>query len=117
MNIKPAFLYFIISILAFTAPITVLAYNNTNGNNSNESGGNIDKKIIGQRSYTNTTSRNKVYFSKNIYEKGKTWEKQYPDAIYEYVSGKDSDGVYLKIANFLYSVTHVDISTAYQFRK
>lgn len=66
MNIKPAFLYFIISILAFTAPITVLACNNTNGNNSNESGGNIDKKIIGQRSY---------------------------------------------------GVTHVDISTAYQFRK
>ncbi|MCW5910864.1 MAG: hypothetical protein KIT62_07310 [Cyclobacteriaceae bacterium] len=64
-----------------------------------------------------TASGNKVYFANIIYEKGETWEEQYPDAIYEYEIGKDDDGDYLKIANFLYGVTYVDISTAYKFRK
>lgn len=64
-----------------------------------------------------TASGGKIYFTNIVYEKGETWEKKYPDAVYEYEIGKDNDGDYLNIANFLYGVTSVDISTAYTFRK
>jgi hypothetical protein len=64
-----------------------------------------------------TTSDNKVHFSNIIYEKGETWEKHYPDAVYEYEVGKDNDGDYLKISLFLYGVTNVKLPTGYKFRK
>ncbi|MBX3289484.1 MAG: hypothetical protein KF855_09070 [Acidobacteria bacterium] len=64
-----------------------------------------------------TVSNGKMYFSNIVYEKGKQWEKRYPDAVYEYEVGKDGQGDYLKIANFLYGVTYVNIKTAYKFRK
>ncbi len=62
-------------------------------------------------------SDSKIYFTNIIYEKGETWENQYPDAVYEYEMGKDNEGDFLKIANFLYGVTIVDNRTAYTFRK
>lgn len=109
---------------------------------SSFSNGNADKKLIGTwqassaeiyvfhadgkfdhfsaTSHTEgtfTSADGKIHFKNIVYEKGETWEEQYPDAIYEYEHGKDADGEYLKIANFLYGVTYVDISTAYMFRK
>ncbi|HRE68448.1 MAG TPA: hypothetical protein PLM56_15130 [Cyclobacteriaceae bacterium] len=66
---------------------------------------------------TFTASDGKIYFRNIVYEKGETWEILYPDAIYEYQVGKDDHGDYLNIANFLYGVTYVDMSSAYKFRK
>ena len=109
---------------------------------SPSSGGKIDSKLIGswqassaeiyifhadgrfkhfstqsQTEGTFNVSGGKMYFRNIVYEKGKAGEKRYPDAVYEYEFGKDGQGEYLEIANFLYGVTYVDIKSAYKFRR
>ena len=134
----------VVAIVACLAVTTVFATCGKNGGNDDDGGGTpsgkIDQKLMGSWRNNNeiyvfhadgrfnhfslqsategkfTTSNNKITFSNIIYEKGETWEKHYPDAVYEYEVGKDNDGDYLRISYFLYGVTNVGIPI-YKFRK
>ena len=143
MNKKRFNLRKVAAMVACLAVTTVFASCGKNGDDDGgDSNGKIDHRLIGSWSASInkfyvfhadgrfyhfsdvsategkfSTSNSKVYFSNIVYEKGEAWEKQYPDAVYEYEAGKDNDGDYLKIANFQYGITYVDISTAYKFRK
>ena len=65
-----------------------------------------------------TTSKNKVYFTDIIYQKGlEGRETQYPDAVFEYEIGSDDRGKFLNIPSFKYDEPYVDISWGVKFRK